>query len=179
MPYRRLALCLASLIAAANPLAQSASGAASAGESTLKFALYSPAWGENSEDRIRLLAHNQSDIPIRLDGIRFAPPEGETVLLRPRLRLPAGASGDAVLDYVDLLEGDDCVSRSLADNWKLTEISNYTLNPSVRQLIIEDTDSFRIYQCVQTVQTQWTNLDSGEKLSREEWVLFHFESRRD
>lgn len=178
MPYRRLALCLACLFAVAGPPAQSASGAAGVGESPLKFALYSPAWGENSNDRIRLLAHNQSDAPIRLDGIRFAPAEGQAVLLRPRLRLPAGASGDVVLDYVDLLTGDDCVSRSLADNWKLTEISNYTLNPSVRQLIIEDTDSFRIYQCVQTVQTEWTDLASGETQTREEWVLFHFESRR-
>jgi hypothetical protein len=74
----------------------------------------------------------------------------------------------------------------MASNWRLAEISNYTLNPSVRNLIIEDTDSFRIYQCVETIITRWQVLSGSEgaestaaqPIEKEEWVLFHFETRR-
>jgi len=67
----------------------------------------------------------------------------------------------------------------MAENWKLVEVSNYTLNPSVRNLIIEDTDSFRIYQCIENVQTTWSRVANGTQVQYEEWVLFHFESRRN
>ncbi|MBQ13694.1 MAG: hypothetical protein CMQ17_04765 [Gammaproteobacteria bacterium] len=66
----------------------------------------------------------------------------------------------------------------MEESWKLVEISNYTLNPSVRNLIIEDTDSFRIYQCVKTVTTDWIDLSTAEAHRYNEWVLYHFESRR-
>ena len=74
----------------------------------------------------------------------------------------------------------------MESNWRLAEISNYTLNPSVRNLIIEDTDSFRIYQCVETIITRWQVLGdsqgaesvAAESLEKEEWILFHFETRR-
>jgi hypothetical protein len=64
----------------------------------------------------------------------------------------------------------------MADNWKLVEISNYTLNPSVRNLIIEDTNSFRIYQCVRSVELVWRDA-SNAAVSAEGWVLYHFENR--
>ena len=58
----------------------------------------------------------------------------------------------------------------------------YTLNPSVRNLIIENTDSFRIYQCVETIRTRWreTSGDSrGVSRTEEGWILYHFETRQD
>ncbi|MDB9968742.1 hypothetical protein OAE08_03635, partial [Gammaproteobacteria bacterium] len=81
--------------------------------------------------------------------------------------------------YIDLLSDDECIDRTMLDNWKLVEISNYTLNPSVRNLIIENTNSFRIYQCVKTISTSWTDLDSNQLFKYDEWVLFHFETRRE
>ena len=45
-------------------------------------------------------------------------------------------------------------------NWRLVDVSNYTLNPSVRNLIIENTDSFRIYQCVESISTRWRKVGS-------------------
>ncbi len=154
-------------------------------ESAVKFALYSAAWGGNTNDGMRLVVHNQTSSDLRLDSLSFqatgddGPGEVAPVTLALALQVPAAGYAQQEFDYVDLLAGDQCVTRSLADNWKLTEISNYTLNPSVRNLIIEDTDSFRIYQCVQSVHTRWTRLSDAEQVSYDEWVLFHFESRRD
>ena len=148
-------------------------------ESDIKFAFYSAAWGGDTNDSIRMLAHNQTAEPIRLETITFLKEGGEadTVSVSLDLTIPAGGYAERILPYVDLLKGDECIARTLAENWKLAEISNYTLNPSVRNLIIEDTDSFRIYQCVEAVETAWTNLDSGARFQHEEWVLYHFESR--
>jgi len=95
------------------------------------------------------------------------------------LEIPSGGYADKEFGYIDLLSGDECIDRTMQENWKLVEISNYTLNPSVRNLIIENTDSFRIYQCVQTISTSWTDLSSNQLYEYEEWVLFHFETRRD
>ncbi len=95
------------------------------------------------------------------------------------LDVPSAGYADLEIDYIDLLAGDECIDRTLQENWKLVEISNYTLNPSVRNLIIEDTDSFRIYQCVKTISTIWTDLGSNQRIQYDEWVLFHFETRRD
>lgn len=153
-------------------------------ESPIKFALYSAAWGGNTNDGMRVVVHNQTDSPIELQSLGFIQlaedsSAQQSVNLAINLEVPAGGYADQESAYINLLEGDECVERSLADNWRLTEISNYTLNPSVRNLIIEDTDSFRIYQCVQSVLTTWTRLATGETFSNEEWVLFHFESRRD
>ncbi|MDO8271093.1 MAG: hypothetical protein Q7U82_04120, partial [Gammaproteobacteria bacterium] len=72
-----------------------------------------------------------------------------------------------------------CISDTMAENWKLVEISNYTLNPSVRGLIIEDTDSFRIYQCVRNVTLHWQDPVSGTNTEFTEWVMYHFERRRE
>jgi hypothetical protein len=149
-------------------------------ESDLKFAIYSRAWGANTNDGMRLVVNNQTPQRLRLHSILFLK-DGEpdsAVGMDLELDIQPGRYAETDLAYIDLLSNDDCVSRSLADNWRLAEISNYTLNPSVRGLIIEDTDSFRIYQCVETVITSWTDLDSNTRHQKEEWVLFHFESRQ-
>lgn len=160
--------------------ASSAFAAAPQEETDLKFAFYSSAWGENTNDGLRLVAFNKTADPVRLNSISFLDAvDGEPQTLIPiGLNVPAGGYADLELDYVDLLSGDECIDRTLAENWRLVEISNYTLNPSVRNLIIEDTDSFRIYQCVKTVFTDWTDLTTNARHLYEEWVLYHFETRR-
>lgn len=149
-------------------------------ETDLKFAFYSSAWGENTNDGLRLVAFNQTADPVRLNSITFLDAvDGEAQILIPMgLDVPAGGYADLEMAYVDLLAGDECIDRTLSENWRLVEISNYTLNPSVRNLIIENTDSFRIYQCVKTVFTDWTNLNTNSRNLYEEWVLYHFETRR-
>lgn len=148
-------------------------------ESELKFAIYSRAWGANTNDGLRLVANNQTGQPVLLQSIVFLKTGADDtrVELDLNLEVPAGGYAETDLEYSDLLHNNECVDRTLADNWKLAEISNYTLNPSVRGLIIEDTDSFRIYQCVETVLTSWTDLGSNISYQKEEWVLYHFESR--
>lgn len=150
-------------------------------ETDLKFAFYSSAWGENTNDGLRLVAFNQTTDPVRLNSITFLNAvDGEAQTLIPvSLDVPAGGYADLEMEYIDLLAGDECVERTLSENWRLVEISNYTLNPSVRNLIIENTDSFRIYQCVKTVFTDWTNLTTNARNLYEEWVLYHFETRRN
>lgn len=151
-------------------------------ESEIKFAIYSRAWGENTEDGLRVVVNNQTLNPVTLHSVTFLK-SGEASdqrTLTLDLDIPANAYAETDLPYQDLLQSDECVSRTMADNWKLAEISNYTLNPSVRGLIIQDTDSFRIYQCVESVVTRWsvTKADNiEESFEQEEWILFHFESR--
>jgi hypothetical protein len=173
----RLKAFIASVIALS--VSSSLSAAEAQEESLVKFALYSSAWGENTDDGLRLVAFNQTANPIRIDNITFHKEGGETedVAIETSLQVPAGRYADAEYDYVDILGGDECIERTLLENWKLVEVSNYTLNPSVRNLIIENTNSFRIYQCVENVSTQWTDLNTGLESTQEEWVLFHFESR--
>lgn len=153
-------------------------------ESEIKFAIYSRAWGENTEDGLRVVANNQTLNPVTLHSVTFLK-NGQAAqqhTLTLELEVPANAYAETDLPYQDLLQADECVSRTMADNWKLAEISNYTLNPSVRGLIIQDTDSFRIYQCVQSVVTRWSVKQTNsaeETMEKEEWILFHFESRSD
>ncbi len=148
-------------------------------ESDIKFAFYSAAWGENALDDLRIVARNDTGNMVRLDTITFLKDDlpGAGVELELALEVPAMGYADLQIAYVDLLKDNECIERTLAENWRLAEISNYTLNPSVRNLIIEDTDSFRIYQCVESVYTRWTDLSNNALLEQEEWVLFHFESR--
>lgn len=166
----------AALLEAVAPL----EAAAPLEETDLKFAFYSSAWGENTDDGLRLVAFNQTTDPVRLNSISFLNAvDGEEQTLIPLgLDVPAGGYADLEIAYVDLLSDDSCIDRTLSENWRLVEISNYTLNPSVRNLIIENTDSFRIYQCVKTVFTDWTNLTTNADIRYEEWVLYHFETRR-
>lgn len=158
-------------------------------ESDLKFAFYSSAWGENTDDGLRLVANNQSASDVVLKEVVFlkdSTASSDDVSVDVNLLIPAGAYADAEFDYIDLLADDECIQRTMESNWRLAEISNYTLNPSVRNLIIEDTDSFRIYQCVETIITRWQVLSdskevesaAAEPLEKEEWILFHFETRR-
>ncbi|MFT4885854.1 MAG: hypothetical protein ACJA2D_001233 [Pseudohongiellaceae bacterium] len=150
-------------------------------ESEIKFAFYSSAWGENTDDGLRLVAYNQTGNPIRIDTITFSKPseEARPVILSTELDVPAMGYADKEFEYIDLLADDECIERTMAGNWRLVEVSNYTLNPSVRNLIIENTDAFRIYQCVESVTATWTDLESKISSKNEEWVLFHFESRID
>ena len=150
-------------------------------ESDIRFAFYSSGWGANTDDGMRLVVFNQTETPLRLDSIVFLKDEqeAEPVEINVNLTIPALGYADEDFEYIDLLQGDECISRTLEDDWKLAEVSNYTLNPSVRNLIIEDTDSFRIYQCVENVQTTWTNVETESRTEFTEWVLFHFETRRN
>lgn len=150
-------------------------------ESLIKFAFYSSAWGENTDDGLRLVAYNQTASPIRIESITFIKEDEETedIYIETSLLVPAGRYADAEYDYINILGGDECIERTMLENWKLVEVSNYTLNPSVRNLIIENTNSFRIYQCVENVSTRWTDLNTGTEATQEEWVLFHFESRSE
>lgn len=160
-------------------------------ESPIKFALFSAAWGENTDDGLRLVAQNLTQQAITLEKISFIdlPAENEQTELNLSLRLRAERYAETNLPLVDLLTGDDCVARTMAEGWKLVEISNYTLNPSVRNLIIENTNSFRIYQCVRSARLTWRSADNAPESAeasdaeREKntefdgWVLYHFESR--
>ncbi len=148
-------------------------------DSPLKYAIYSSAWGENSNAGLRLVAQNRSDNPILLDSILFSDEIDPTVesSLDVNLTVPPQGWAEIELPYVDLLFGSVCITRTMAENWKLVEVSNYTLNPSVRGLIIEDTDSFRIYQCVRNVFVSWLDTETGETTQYAEWVMYHFERR--
>jgi len=150
-------------------------------ETEIKFAFYSSAWGENTDDGLRLVAFNQTQAPIRLNSIELHGSEEQvrSIVIDLNLDVPSGGYADKDIEYIDLLSNDECIDRTMLENWKLVEISNYTLNPSVRNLIIENTDSFRIYQCVKTISTSWTDLSSNQVIEYDEWVLFHFETRRD
>lgn len=153
-------------------------------ESPIKFAFYSPSWGSVSNASLlsgfRLVIDNQTNSAIRLESIEFqSDVEGsEPQQIRIDLNVPASRLAERELPYTDLLSINQCVSDTLEESWRLVEISNYTLNPSVRRLIIQDTSAFRIYQCVSSVRTTWST-GNGEQHSKEEWVLYHFESRPD
>lgn len=148
-------------------------------DSPLKYAIYSSAWGESSNAGLRLVAQNRSDNPILLDSILFSDemtPARES-RLAVNLTVPPQGWAEIELPYLDLLFGNVCITRTMEENWKLVEVSNYTLNPSVRGLIIEDTDSFRIYQCVRNVFVRWLDPESGDTTEYAEWVMYHFERR--
>lgn len=146
-------------------------------ESPVKYAIYSSAWHLNSNAGLRVVAQNQSESAIKLESILFRDETGSQTDARLQLDMviPAQAWAEVEVPYQDLLSGNECVNRTMEDDWKLVEISNYTLNPSVRGLIIEDTRSFRIYQCVRNVQTVWYNPDDGTEQSQNQWLMYHFE----
>ena len=144
----------------------------------IKFAFYSSAWAVDSDDGMRLMLFNSSESELTLDSITFLKnkQERELVNIEVQTKIPSFGYAEKEFEYIDLLKGNDCIQRTLAENWKLVEISNYTLNPSVRNLIIEDTESFRIYQCSEYVRTKWTKASTDEEIETVEWVLFHFET---
>lgn len=154
--------------------------AGQAGDGGVKFAFYSATWQENTQDRMRVVAFNPLDTAVRIESIDFVDldgPDGGSLNLALQLDVPAEGYAELEMDYIDLLGDGECISDTLDGNWRLVEISNYTLNPSVRNLIIENTESFRIYQCVQTVETRITEAGTGAISAIREWVLYHFESR--
>lgn len=175
-PASAIALALCAL--AASPI-RAQSDSAAVAEPPVKFALFSAAWGENTDDGLRLVAQNLSPGAIRLDEISFIdlPVAEDETRLRVSLTLPAQRYAQTDLPLTDLLSGDECVARTMAEGWKLVEISNYTLNPSVRNLIIENTNSFRIYQCVRSARLTWFDASAQAEKQQEGWVLYHFESR--
>lgn len=150
-------------------------------ETDIKFAFYSSGWGANTDDGMRLILFNQTEEPVRLDSITFLKDQedADEISIDINITIPPQGYAEGEYEYIDLLQGDECIDRTLEENWRLAEVSNYTLNPSVRNLIIEDTDSFRIYQCVENVRTAWTNMNTNVQSDIIEWVLFHFETRRD
>lgn len=155
-------------------------GSAQEGDYPIKYAIYSTAWGSSSNAGLRVVAQNLSDHAIVLESVLFQDEEDPTTQtsLSLDLTVSPNAWAEKEMAYVDLLFGNDCIERTMQEDWKLVEISNYTLNPSVRGLIIEDTDSFRIYQCVRNVQINWRDLKTGEESDYTEWVMYHFERRR-
>ena len=154
-------------------------------EGEIKFAFYSAAWGENTDDGLRLVVSNQSSVGVVLEEVRFLKtPEvaDDDIPLKVGLAVPAGRYAEAEFRYTDLLSNNEFIQRTMDSNWRLVEVSNYTLNPSVRNLIIENTDSFRIYQCVESISTKWREVavDSLDVSKTEQsWILFHFETRQD
>jgi len=176
-------LCLLVALAIAEPaLAQGGiAPAQSESEAPIKYAIYSSAWGEPSNAGLRLVAQNQTDHSLKLDSILFSDEDNTAIItsLAIDLSIPAQAWAETEMSYVDLLFGSKCITETMTESWKLVEISNYTLNPSVRGLIIEDTDSFRIYQCVRTVTLNWQDPESGATTEFTEWVMYHFERRRE
>jgi hypothetical protein len=143
----------------------------------VKYAIYSSAWHLSSNAGLRVVVHNQSDKEVELRNVVFRDETGAGTdeVLSLDLDIPAGKWAERVLPYQDLLSGHECVSRTMQDDWKLVEISNYTLNPSVRGLIIENTRSFRIYQCVRSVRTTWYSPESDQEQTDTQWLMYHFE----
>ena len=155
-------------------------GSAIDGDYPIKYAIYSSAWGASSDAGLRIVAQNLSEHEIVLESVLFQDeedPQTQT-LLSLDMTVSPHAWAEKEMDYLDILFGSDCIERTMLEDWKLVEISNYTLNPSVRGLIIEDTDSFRIYQCVRNVQVSWLDTETGESHDYTEWVMYHFERMR-
>lgn len=143
----------------------------------IKYAIYSTAWGTSSNAGLRIVTQNQSNHDVVLQSVLFQDEEDPTVQAQLSLNLdiPPGAWAEKEIPYVDLLFGNSCINKTLQEQWKLVEISNYTLNPSVRGLIIENSDSFRIYQCVRNVRVSWSDTVTGQQNDYTEWVMYHFE----
>ena len=67
-------------------------------EGELKFALYSAAWGENTDDGLRLVVSNKGSKGVVLEEVRFLKtPEAadDDILLRVGLAVPAGRYAEA------------------------------------------------------------------------------------
>lgn len=166
-------------------LAQSADPLTAAQEGfdhPVKYAIYSAAWHLSTNAGLRVVAQNQGNEAIELRSIVFRNEtgNGNDTELRLNMRIAPGKWAELQLPYQDLLAGNECVQRTMQDDWKLVEISNYTLNPSVRGLIIENTRSFRIYQCVRSVRTTWVYAGTSQEGGSDEridnqWLMYHFE----
>jgi hypothetical protein len=143
----------------------------------VKYAIYSAAWHLSSNAGLRVVAQNQSDAPVELRSIVFRDEIGNVgdSELSLNLLIEPGKWAELELPFKDILAGNECVKRTMEDDWKLVEISNYTLNPSVRGLIIENTRSFRIYQCVRSVRTTWVNPENNNEQVDNQWLMYHFE----
>lgn len=175
------AMCLA-LLLQDSALGQSPAGLEGSNQETVlpvKFAVYSSAWNVRGDAGMRIVAQNQSTGTVRLTQIVFQADDESTAHTHLQLDLdvPAASWAEREMRYVDLLSGNECVRDTMNDDWKLVEISNYPLNPSVRGLIIEDTQSFRIYQCVRLAVVHWKDLLSSEQIETTEWLMYHFERR--
>lgn len=144
-------------------------------ESPVKYAIYSSAWTESSNAGLRVVAQNQGAQEVELVSLLFRDENNPSIqtLLELNMTIPALGWAEQELPYVDLLFGSECITNTQADDWKLVEISNYTLNPSVRGLIIEDTSSFRIFQCIRPVHVTWAEQDQAHQESQ--WVMYHYE----
>ena len=147
-------------------------------KSGIKFAFYSSAWTVDSDDGLKLVLFNENDVAVNLGSIVFQKNDqkNENVEIKINKDISPFSYATTELEYIDLLQHSDCIERTLNGGWKLTEVSNYTLNPAVRNLIIEDTDSFRIYQCLENVRTSWSIKGSDTTKGSDEWVIFHFET---
>lgn len=171
---------LLSFVAAGSVVAQSSDPLAAAQEGfdhPVKYAIYSAAWHLSTNAGLRVVAQNQSESPVELRSILFRDEignAGDSELMLNMLIAP-GKWAELQLPFQDILAGNECVKRTMEDDWKLVEISNYTLNPSVRGLIIENTRSFRIYQCVRSVRTTWVNPENNNEQIDNQWLMYHFE----
>jgi hypothetical protein len=184
-PVRYIAFALSALMLAANASAQSVDPLAAAQKGfdhPVKYAIYSTAWHLSTNAGLRVVAQNQSEEAIELRSIVFRNEtgDGNDTELQLNMLVEPGKWAELQLPYLDLLTGNECVTRTMQDDWKLVEISNYTLNPSVRGLIIENTRSFRIYQCVRSVKTTWVHAGASQEGGNDEqidnqWLMYHFE----
>jgi hypothetical protein len=170
-------ICLLALPAASAQTLDPLTAAQESFEHPVKYAIYSAAWHLTSNAGLRIVAQNQSEIPIKLQKVIFPDEIGEEgdTELQLEMLIPAGGWAETQIPYQNILTGNDCVNRTMQDDWRLVEISNYTLNPSVRGLIIEDTRSFRIYQCVRRVRTVWADENTDAETISSQWLMYHFE----
>ena len=143
----------------------------------VRFAIYSAVWSGRSDAGLRIVARNSGNRALQLESLTLTQAAGGQPALNLALAVPAGGWAEIETRYIDLVSDDQCVTDSLRDEWKLMEISNYPLHPSVRGLIIEDSQSFRIFQCIRGVTLDWLDAATGEKWQTQEWLLYHFERR--
>ena len=76
-------------------------------ETEVKFAIFSSAWGENTDDGLRVVAYNQTQGHIRLNTILFLKEESEgseQVAVNLNLEVPSLAYADVEFPYIDLLQ---------------------------------------------------------------------------
>ncbi len=143
----------------------------------VRFAIYSGVWSGLSDAGLRIVAQNSGSRSLQLESLTLAQSSGDQPVLSLALGIPAAGWAEVETTYVDLVSDDQCVADSLRDEWKLMEISNYPLHPSVRGLIIEDSQSFRIFQCIRGVTLHWLDSSTQEQWITEEWLLYHCERR--
>ena len=118
-----------------------------------------------------------SDYPVRLTQLtlHIDVSAGGDTRFSLNLLVPANGWAEQELAYFYLLSGSKYQPDSMNDDWKLAEISNCPLNPSVRGLIIEDTQSFQIYQCVRSALVHREEPGTGLPDESAEWLMYHFE----